>query len=349
MSQADSIEEASHDSSSIGQPDEWLPLRNLRCIDEGDIELSRGFLRSRPEKWFPGFAADWLPLAHSLGIETRLIEVKPQRRAPRGLEVGYYGTIDGERIGIFFDGESAKNILSGVCPGSGKEASSIVLEYLIRRFFSSMMTSWSGADSSVVQFTARAETMEFSEAGAIKFSVIINGSTTIIWILLGHEMVNRLDGLWRRQIKSSNRTNDEESELRIELAATNLSPASAYELTRAGQVINFESQASDMVTLTLSGKAWLPARLCIAGNNIGLEMVASSFPQYPHADGSARVTLEYPIIFLDSGLVSELSQIGALYQTPLVVNSPISVHVDGKKVSEAKLYIKNNRFLAKIR
>ncbi len=42
----------------------WDPFRYLRRMDNKEVELSRGFLRSRPEKWLPGFGAQWLPLAH---------------------------------------------------------------------------------------------------------------------------------------------------------------------------------------------------------------------------------------------------------------------------------------------
>ena len=71
----------------------WVPQQTLRMYDSDQVRFSGGFLRSRPERWFPGFSAHWLPLAHALGIEAQLVEIKPLLIVPPALEYLYAGEI----------------------------------------------------------------------------------------------------------------------------------------------------------------------------------------------------------------------------------------------------------------
>ena len=90
----------------------WDPQRALRKIDPAEVRYSRGFLRCRPEKWFPGCATPVLPRAHSLGVgdgigkrdqrhireggARRLVEQAVELFAPDALAVGVEHVVFGE-------------------------------------------------------------------------------------------------------------------------------------------------------------------------------------------------------------------------------------------------------------
>lgn len=330
------------------EPIDWEPRQYLRTIDQQDADLSRGFLRCRPEKWFPGFAAHWLPLAHSLGVESRIIEVKPLRRAPRGIGVGFYGIVDQERLAVYIDSDSVNALLSAVSPGASRAASSVVLEYLVRRFFSSLSLAWSGPDSSSVLFAQEAETQDFSEAGAVKFSFIMNNSPCHVWVLLGQSMVERLDGLWRRQVKSTHRLYDEAIEARIEVAERVISQSKISEYTKRGSLVDLDVVIGDSVTLLHATKPWLPGRLCVIGNNFGIETMAVPLTSSALQDGDTRLSFQLGSFHMEPALASEMTQIGAVLQTPIALSSRVEICANDRKISEGQLCVNEGRFAVKI-
>ena len=111
----------------------WDARRYLRSVGSLEVRLSRGFLRCRPEKWFPGLAGHWLPLIHSLGIELKIQEIKPVLTLPAGLSFGYCGSVDDEPFGVFGDHEGVRAILAAVGGAVVPQAGEVLAEYLARR------------------------------------------------------------------------------------------------------------------------------------------------------------------------------------------------------------------------
>ncbi len=146
------MEEAQSNKPTGNTLTPWEPQRYLRRVSAQQVKFARGFLRCRPERWFPGFAAQWLPLAHSLGIELRIVEVQPFMGVPRGLDHGYCATVDGEAMAILLDIASAKVLRDAFVPGAPDSSHPVMIEYLARRLLSSLALSWSGPQASAVRF-----------------------------------------------------------------------------------------------------------------------------------------------------------------------------------------------------
>lgn len=326
----------------------WDPKRFVRKFDSSEVKFSRGFLRSRPEKWFPAFATQWLPLAHSLGVEIRLVEVKPVLVMPKGLEAGFAGRVDDEPIGMFLDSESTKVVLDALCPGAVPHARDIVLEYLARRFLSSLALSWSGPESSTVQFDQEMNPFDVPETGTVKLTALVNNNHCTVWIALGRRLVERLDGLWRRQVHSSSKLNEKEMSLHIEVAQLAVPPSMLVDYMKSGATIDLEVLLTDTVTLKLGNRPWLPARLCDVSGKLGFEIISGPISTPALPDGTTRLSIEFPKLTLDSLTVSEIGQVGAIWECPTALENRVDMVINGERVAGATLCTYEGRFAVSV-
>jgi len=322
----------------------WEPQRVIRKIDPQEVRYSRGFARSRPEKWFPGFAAHWLPLAHSLGVELKVTEVRPVISVPRNFSAGFAGTVDDEPVAVFTDDESLETILEAVSPGIAQKATDVVAEYMARRFLGSLAISWSGPEGSVVRFNTEIKPEEVSVAGAVKLSISLNGTQASVWLMMGRLLVDRLDGLWRRQVRSTAKIPPNSVDLRLEIAQLAVPPSTLADYMRSGSIIDLEVPASDVITLRHTNKGWLPARLCSVNGHLGFEIIAGPVPSQTLPEGTTRLSIELGYVQFDGSLLAEMAQVGALWDTGMPLTDRVSLSISNEKVSEATLCVYEGRF-----
>ncbi len=330
------------DDQSLAVP--WEPSQVLRDVDTTDIRFSRGLLRSRPERWFPGFAAFWLPLAHSLGVEVQLVEVRPLLLYPPTLEQGFGARVDGEAIGILFDSASARVIADAVAPGCDSFAERTVLEYMIRRFVYSAICSWSAAESSRIEFDKDIDPFQESAAAAVKLTVMVNSNYCTVWTTLGRRLAERLDGLWRRQVHSQAKNEGSEGAVVIEIAQLSVAPTMFVEYAQPGAVIDLEVPVSDQVTLRLDGKTWMPARIAQNQASFVFESLPGPAVQLEIPEGTTRLSVELGAFTLDAQTVSELSQPGAYFQSTLDLSNRVAIVAQDKKIATGTLCTFEGRF-----
>jgi flagellar motor switch/type III secretory pathway protein FliN len=322
----------------------WDPRRSLKKVDSQEAKLSRGFLRCRPEKWFPAFPAHWLPLAHSLGVDFKMLEVKPALSLPKGLATGFYCSVDDEALGIFLDDISAGVVLEAVVPGGSSEASGVVAEYLARRLLVSLESSWSGPESSVVRFESEKDAFTIDPAGVVKINVEVQRSNCAIWLALGKSLVERLDSLWRRQIRSGSRANEGEGDVHLEIAQLAVPPAMLVDYLKPGSVVDLEVPITDQVIIRFAGKPWMPGRLCDIQGRLGFEVVPGPLPANSLPEGTTRLSVAAAVFRMDGMQMAELSQSGAFWDTGVVANDTVAVVINGEKVAEATLCTFEGRF-----
>lgn len=336
------INSPGQDDTLVAVP--WDPARYLRNCDADEVSFSRGFMRSRPERWFPGFSSSWHPIAHSLGVEVQLIEVKPVLIAPGSLEYAYGARVDGEPIGVSFDEESARVIAESVAPGCRDEARQLVLEYMARRFVSTAALSWSGAESSIVQFDSDLEPLELAQTGAVKLTISVNSSYCTVWTVLSRALVDRLDGLWRRQVHAQVRSEPEHGIVQMEVAQLHVPPPMLLEYVRSGAVIDLEIPVTDQVTLRLDGKIWMPARLGLGDGGFVIEGLSGPVTQLQSPEGSTRISVELGNLKFDGRAIAEFSQQGAFYQSSIEPSNRVSLVVQDEQVAQGTLCVFERRF-----
>lgn len=327
----------------------WDPRRSLRKMDPHEVRLSRGFLRCRPEKWFPAFPAHWLPLAHSLGAEFRVLEVKPGLLLPKGLATGFACSVDAEPLGIFLDDVSTNVVLEALIPGGSPQAARVVAEYLARRLLVSLESSWSGPESSVVRFESERSPFEVEPHGVVKLQFEVQRSSATVWLALGKGLVDRLDSLWRRQVRSVSRIAESEGDVHLELAQLAVPPAALVDYLKSGSVIDLEVPATDQVIIRYAGRPMFLGRLGDVQGRIGVEVLPGSVPPSSVPDGTTRLSVASAIFKMEGSQVAELSQPGACWDTGVSLGDVVAVVINGEKVAEARLCLFEGRLAISVR
>ncbi len=326
----------------------WEPHRVLRRIEPAEAALSRGFLRSHPEKWFPGFAAHWLPVMHALGCEARIAEVKPSMHRPVAGESVFIGSVDGEPVILSVDAEAARNITEEVVPGARGKAADTVLEYLLRRLLASLALSWSGPESSKVTFAGAAEPSVVQVAVSVKISFVINTVSSTVRIGLGMRMAEQLDRLWRRQVHSSARVPLAQSTMRFEIAQLGVPPQMLSDYLTKGTVIDLEVRASDSLIVRYGTKPWMPARMVEVDGKFGCEIVSGGLSAPSVPEGTTRLSVEIANVELDGAHIAELGQPGAILVTDTPIGEKVNLVINGDKVGEARLCVYEGRFAIEV-
>lgn len=327
----------------------WDYRRYAKVVEPDVARLSRGFLRCRPEKWFPGFATQWLPLVHSLGAEVRIVEVKPTLSVPGGLERGFTGSVDDEPLSIFIEDPSAHSLLEAVTPGVLPSASGVVLEYLARRFLASLALSWTGPSQSVVRYEPEIEPTTVREAGAIKLTFSINGATCTVWVGLGPGVVERFDGLWRRQVRSATKSSGGQTILRAELAQLAVPPSMLGDYTRSGAVIDLEMPVGDQLIVRADNRPLFLSRICAVHDNLALECVPGTVAAPLIPDGSTRLAVEFAGVPVEAAILAEVAQFGAVFDTGVPLSNEVRLMVNGEPVAKALLCTYEGRFALSVR
>jgi flagellar motor switch/type III secretory pathway protein FliN len=235
-------------------------------------------------------------------------------------------------------------LINAFVPGAAPQAIDVVLEYLARRFFASLAMSWSGPESSVVQFDSQAGSHPIEVAGVVKLSASVNGETVSIWLSLGKALVERLDGLWRRQIQSTGKVQEGASVLNIEVSQLAVPPTMLVEYLKSGTVVDLEVAIGDSVTLRAGNKAWQSARLCDVDGKVGFEVLPGPAPAAALPDGTTRLSIQFGSLHLEPSAFAELGQPGAIVLTQIPLSDTVQLVINGEKVGTANLCCYQGRF-----
>lgn len=323
----------------------WDFQRFLVRADGNQARLSRGFLRCRPEKWLPSLGAEWMPLAHSLGVDFRVHEVRPLLSLPDGLEVGYTAVVDGEPFGVFFDREAVRVMVDVIVPSSFPDARDLVVEYIARRFVSTLGSTWSGQDISSVQFDNRIDPFSLNPVGVVKISVAINGTAGTIWLGLGQNVIDKLDGLWRRQVQSTqSRSQDAVGEVFFEVAQLAVPPADLMAYTKAGTVIDLEVPAVDTLTVRSAVRPLFNAKMCNIDGRLGLEALPTAPSNQILPEGMTRLSICFAKVSQDSASISEYGQPGTIWDTGIALSDGVQMILNGDVVAQGILCTYDGRF-----
>lgn len=320
---------------------EWSPFERLRTVSAEFAHYSSGFLRSRPERWVPNFASQWLTLAHSLGIELRVIEVVPSLRAPTNLGTLFVGSFAGESVGLAFDSESETSVIKAIAPDS-PQVSSLALEYVARRLFSSLVMSWNGPQQdkrSIFKGIVSQRSDQFlsgQEAG-IKIGFSLDGRGGLIWISLSKALVEQFDGLWKRQVRSTSKMPKEGAVLQVEVAQLGIPTDELSHYVVPGAVVELETPVTDYITLRVADRPWLMSRLCLVGNNFGLEISSKTASEPADVEGVQRVSIRLGDFHVDMNSLSECSQAGAILKTTLPANNVVKLYSNNAVIGRARL------------
>lgn len=327
----------------------WDPRTQLRQVDPQLARYSRGFLKARPERWFPGFASLWLPLTHSFGAEVRVLEVKTQLSWPTEGAYTFVASVDDEPLLTRIERDSARVLLEGLLPGTGFRAAEVFLEYLARRLLSTIGASWTGPQTSTIRFEPEMSPTDVRSMGAVRFQLQINGQSCVVWLILGNFLVDKLDTLWKRQQQAVQRSASADGgPVSLEVGQLAVPPNMLVDYTRSGALIDLEVPVSDLVSLRLPDNGRQSCRLVAVGESFGLEAIAGQTSNPPLPSGTTRLVVELPAVTLDATQISDLAVAGALIETGVPLSAVVRMTMNGQVVKEATLCTYEGRFAVSV-
>ena len=319
----------------------WDPYNHLRVVSPDFAHYSGGFLSSHPQKWFPSIAAQWLPLALSLSLEIQVQEVTPSLELPEDLGTTYVGEFLGELVGIVFD-KATEGLLGEHVVGPGSLSRGILLEYIARRLFTSLSTSWTGPQKerpTVFLGVSNEPTSHFmrNRLGGVKVLFSLMGRSCVIWISLGRGVIDQIDGLWKRQLRSATKTFREGGSIELEIAKIGIPAGEVSEYLQPGAVIELETPVDDQVVIRSAGKPWAIGRVCIVGEHFGMELISRTVPEDGVYDDIEIVSVRFPQVVLEVSHLAEMVQVGTIIPTIIPVGSSVELAVNGTLAGKAIL------------
>lgn len=326
----------------------WEPRGLLRRVSRRDVELSRGFLRSKPERWVPNLVLQWLPLIHSVNAEIRVVEVRPLASAPSVPSSGVMVALGEHYMAVVADSQSRTCFIDAIVPDSGPKAGNLVLEYLARRLAGSLAISWVGHDPSRVQVFGGGDVEAQEYGGAVKIATLVNGRQATVWLLLSVSLVDELDRLWRLQLHSTNRTFVSPKTVSLEIAQLAVPSSALPEYLRSGQAVDLDVVMSDNMILRLDETTCMSARLCEVESQLCCEIVSSNpiVPVFP--EGFERFSVILGTVNCEPPLLAELVQSGAILDTSIPLGDKVELWVNGRREGYGALRSYMGRFAVEV-
>ena len=346
------------DTTDSGDLLPWEPHGLIRSVTKHDADLSRGFLRSRPERWVPSLSLQWMPLFHSLGIDIRVVEVKPVSVPPNIATPSIMLALGDKYLVLVADKLSKSRFTEALSPDCDSKAGEVFLEYLGRRLLGSLAISWGDQEQEKIRIFSGIDSSSNDYGGAIKISIVINGKQVVLWLMLSPSLVDMLDNLWRKQLHSTFKNNSTKDGLgslftgedlvSIEIAQLAVPPAVLPEYTKSGQAVDLDVLITDTVVLRLNENVWVGARICDVEGNLGCEILPTVPSSTTFPDGFARLSVVFGSIQCDTSLLAELSQPGSIYDTGIQLGDSVGLMVNGEKVGSGILRCYKGRFALEV-
>lgn len=326
---------------------QWDPQEALESCSSEEVLFSRGFLRCKPEKWFPGLGAQWLPLAHTFDRPFEVIGLKPTMKLPNITGLVSVALVDNEPLGLYIENTQKEVLLETILPKSHFVAKEVGADYLARRLLMTLVSSWSGPAVNDIEIDAPSEFDPALFAGAIEISVSFSDSQFELWLLLSRKHVEMLDGMWRRQTSSFKRIAGS-SDLRIQIAELAVPEAMIAEYTRTGAIIDLEVPEKRTATLLRGDVPWHKIELARLENSFGMQVLEDANAESALPPGTVRLSIELGHFSGEPEHLAEFSQVGAMMASPVPLTNRIEVRAGGEIVAVGRLCLYQDRFAATI-
>jgi hypothetical protein len=328
----------------------WNWSERLSFVEKSQLQIGKGFLSCKPQYWVPNLAAEWLPLAHSLSADLKVLSCATTTKLPHELDIGYGGTIDNEKFALFFDHNIVSSILDTCIPSSLALANDMILEYLAMRLISTISISWVGSQKNGIFFDKSVDPFSINIIGAIEIRLSINSVVGSIWIGLSEKTVLELDGMWKRQVsKSTNKVNEGTSEVYLEVAQLAVPPADIVTYSQSGTNIDLEIPLSSGLVIRTAEKPIYSAEMLNNNGNLVLKSINLNPMQPSIPDGFTRISICFAKTSLDNQTLADYQSIGSLWDTGISFGGDVLMLVNNEAIASGTLCEYQNRFALSVK
>lgn len=339
------------DEQEVGDSNfrEWNAAEDLPLICPEVIRFSKGFLRSKPEVWFPGFAAYWLPLLHTFDLSQEGVETTPLLDLSSVKGITFYGSIDGEMLTLVIP-ESLFDFIARVeLPAASQTAKHLFVEYFARRFLTSIASSWSAQEGAEFQFHSDLGSPPVHCSAGVRLNFRLNGEMLSLIVGMSRVLLEKVDQLWITQTLQGVVNIDDSSRIRLVFGSTMLVPSEVGEVLSSGQTIPINSGGSEKIRLLLDDRPWLEGRLLRHEGGVAFETIREAAQVVEIEEGMTSVSFELGEVEMSRRDIHLLAQPGALHQFPQIAEQPKThVYIADKKVGEGTLLAYESQLFVKL-
>ena len=332
--------------------EEWNPQKQLEGISREEAAWSNGFLRSHPEKWCLGLGEQWLSLYALFGVDIRIGDVKPLIGKPGEDSICFKSTIGEEDVCLSFTAPTIECLVKELHPrASSKAAGAIFVDYVAQRFLVGVAQSQTVLDGASCRFFGRYLPSDCPLRAGVRVTFTLNTVSCAVTLYLSDKIIEKIDGLWRRQIHSASKaglTHNSKDLVHIELAQLGVQPHVLPDYLKKGAIIDLEKQVSDIVTLRLGHKPLVSAKLLWSQGGFACKIVPGVPRVQPLPDGTTRLSIECGSMGVDAPMLSELQQAGAVLSMEQPLSNHVNLCINQEKVGEARLCVFEGRFAVEV-
>lgn len=340
------------DEQEVGDSNfrEWNAADDLLPIRPEVIRFSKGFLRSKPEVWFPGFAAYWLPLLHTFDLHQEGVETTPLLDLSSLKGITFCGSLDGEMLTLVIP-ESLFDFIARVeLPAASQTAKHLFVEYFARRFLTSIASSWSAQEGALFQFHSDLGSPPVHCSAGVRVNFRLSGEVLSLVIGVSQGLLEKIDQLWITQMLQGIVNIDDSAHIRLVFGSTMLVPSEVGEVLSSGQAVPINSGGSEKILLLLDDKPWLEGRLLRHEGGIAFETIREVKQGVEIEEGMTSVSFELGEVEMSRRDIHLLGQPGALHQFPQIADQPKThIYVADKKVGEGTLLAYESQLFVKLR
>lgn len=336
----------------------WVPSEYLETATEEYMSFANGFLNCEPSGWFPGLLSHWDTFAHSIGVNINIadliLSVSSSVTISEDMKsLIHVALLDDEPVGIYINEYCKNTVCDVVIPDAVTEARDIVVEYLARRFITSLSKCWSGPKMHSFSFDDSFSYDLQSCCGQIKIILDIEGHECVVSLLLGRKLVEIFDQLWKRQLASQNKTTSIAGNIRLEIAELAVSQTMLSNYLISGTVVDLETPVSDSIIVKVDNQPLIKAKLltCKRGDDkeyFAIKNISGNLVQTKLPEGTSRLSIELNDLSLDNQLLQDFIHPNAVADTGILVGDEVKLLIQGEVVGKAKLKIFEDRFAIEV-
>jgi hypothetical protein len=233
----------------------WEPERLLQAFSSHQIRFHRGFTAVDPQKWFPALNAHWIPLFHTVGADFVVRGIQKDFSFPRDLPILFAIELDNEPAVLGLKRSCAQALTNAVAPGAQGAAAEVVLDYLERRFLSSLSRSWGGEGPLSCQHVGNSPNLS-SVAAVVQLSLTLSGDSCDVWLGVGPKALERLNSFDVSDSKRDNVDSGGKVSVSLDLAELLVPPELLIDYLRTGTVIGLELPVRPQVIIRANETAY---------------------------------------------------------------------------------------------
>ena len=320
---------------------------NFQVWDSGSLPrlsteqalLSSGFSQIDFGAWLRSLPNHWIPFFDSAGVSCGGCRWTPIADRPFGLEFEIAVEIGGYPALIAI-GEETRKVLTGLVLSQRQDlAEDLLIDYLVRRFLSTLSSCWEGPFPLSAQFSADLDRASVQSVQGLVLNFSIAEKPCLIWLGIDKALVSKFDKAWKERLKKDPEGSDStaDTQVTLDLAHLDLAPEMLIDALREGSILELGLESIDRAFLSVDGKFVAGGALCEVAGCFAIQVAQTQIQVPSHRPELTEVLIRLGQIELEAFDHNQHLQEGAVLVSEARLGSPASIVIGGEVVQHGEL------------